>query len=82
MRNTTRNLLFVASLLPLLACTPQETEQAALPAEESADRIDLIIDGQSVVTMDPAGTIIENGAIAIDDGVILAVGTAAEIHSE
>jgi 5-methylthioadenosine/S-adenosylhomocysteine deaminase len=82
MRNTTRNLLFVASLLALLACTPQDAERAALPAEESADRIDLIIDGQSVVTMDPAGTVIENGAIAIDDGIILAVGTAAEIHSE
>ncbi|MDH3352740.1 MAG: amidohydrolase family protein, partial [Gammaproteobacteria bacterium] len=78
----TRRLSLATLLFALLACTPEKAEQAALPAEESADRIDLIIDGQSVVTMDANDTIIEDGAIAVDGGIILAVGTAAEIHSE
>jgi 5-methylthioadenosine/S-adenosylhomocysteine deaminase len=41
--------------------------------------VDLIVYGDHVVTMDPDMTVIENGAVAIEDGVILAVGSAASI---
>ncbi|MDH4126671.1 MAG: amidohydrolase family protein, partial [Gammaproteobacteria bacterium] len=44
-----------------------------------SDKIDLIVMGQSVVTMDAAGTVIDNGAVAIDDGIIIAVGDGDDI---
>jgi 5-methylthioadenosine/S-adenosylhomocysteine deaminase len=62
-----------------MAC---ESEQASPGAEASADgRIDLIVYGDHVVTMNAAATVIENGAVAIDDGVIVAVRAADEINA-
>ena len=51
------------------------------PAEGAGDSIDLIVKGAHIVTMDAAGTIVENGAVAIDEGVILAIGSAADIQA-
>lgn len=48
-----------------------------LAAEKT--EIDLIVSGAYVVTMDPAQPVITGGAVAVDDGVILAVGTRDEI---
>jgi len=69
------------ALLPLLclvlaACTPAEA-----PSEAASDAIDLIVPGEYVVTMDPQRRVIEDGAVAIDEGVIIDVGTAADIES-
>lgn len=41
--------------------------------------VDLIVSGGKVVTMDTSRRVIENGAIAVLKGEIVAVGTAAEI---
>ena len=45
-------------------------------------RVSLIVTGGTVVTMDAAGTVIENGAVAIADAAIVAVGTAADVGLE
>ncbi len=60
------------------------SEQEAGPAGETRDgtaAIDLIIEGDYVVTMDPGRRIIANGAVAVHDSVILAVSSANEIRS-
>ena len=46
---------------------------------QAAERADVIITGGTVVTMDGAGGIIENGAVAIRRERIVGVGSAAEI---
>ena len=70
---------FVPVLLTLIACTQEPATNSQPTAGDSDDRIDLIILGDDVVTMDAVGTVIQNGAVAVDDGLILAVGSAAEI---
>jgi 5-methylthioadenosine/S-adenosylhomocysteine deaminase len=54
---------------------------AACEVRSADEPIDLIVLGDHVVTMDSAATVIENGAVAINDGIILAVGTADEISA-
>ncbi len=79
MTTLTRCFILLFALSCLMAC---ESEQATPVAEANDDdRIDLIVLGDHVVTMDTAATVIENGAVAIDDGVILAVGPADEISA-
>jgi len=70
----------LALLCWLLAACETDTGPAA--AAGDPDAIDLIVYGDHVVTMDEEMTIIEDGAVAIDEGVILAVGAAATIDAE
>ena len=44
-------------------------------------RVSLLISGGIVVTMDEAGTVISNGAVAIDGASIVAVGTAGDLDA-
>jgi 5-methylthioadenosine/S-adenosylhomocysteine deaminase len=64
----------------LVACSPPE--QAVEPTAESPDpnAIDLIIEGEYIVTMDDDGLILRDGAIAVDDGLIIAIGSADDIN--
>jgi 5-methylthioadenosine/S-adenosylhomocysteine deaminase len=78
---------FVFVSLGPAGCNPADeaapaTESAA-PAEspDAANRIDLLVKGDYVVTMDGNGSIIERGAVAINDGVIVAIGPAADIEA-
>ncbi len=79
---------FISILLlgTLAACgAPSDDPAAGATADTEAatddGSIDLIIAGDYVVTMDGSGSVIEDGAVAVDDGVILAVGTAQEIEA-
>lgn len=68
-------LLFFVS-----GCEPGEQHDIAAPVAD-ADSIDLIVRGSHIVTMDTQGTVIEDGAVAVDEGIILAVGSAADIEA-
>jgi len=72
-----RKAVLTAAICLILGCTP--AEQAAEP---ETNAIDLIVTGDHVVTMDAGLTVIANGAVAIDDGVIIAIGPADEILSQ
>ena len=68
---------FVVTLLVLALVTVDS------PAKlNSADRADLIIRGGTVVTMDAASRVIENGAVAIRGERIIAVGSTRDIASK
>jgi 5-methylthioadenosine/S-adenosylhomocysteine deaminase len=78
-------LLFVC--LYLVACTPADSppdseETPAAPVAADPDAIDLIIEGDYVVTMDDDGNVIADGAIAIDGGLIIAMGSADDINAQ
>ena len=78
--------LFLSVCLHLVACTPADSppDSAATPAARVSadpDAIDLIIEGDYVVTMDDDGNVIADGAIAIDGGLIIAMGSANDINA-
>jgi 5-methylthioadenosine/S-adenosylhomocysteine deaminase len=54
----------------------------ALSAQNAPREVDLIVTGGTVVTVDAAGRVIENGAVAIDGADIAAVDTAAAIGKQ
>ena len=72
------------SLLPVLllaaACAADGGSESR--SESATTEVDLLVDGDYVVTMDAAGTIIENGTVAIDGGVIVALGPRDDIHAD
>ncbi len=71
-------------VLAVSACSPSEpptASQEPAAAEAGENTIDLIVNGDYVVTMDAGGNVIQGGAVAIDDGLIIAVGSAADINS-
>ncbi len=62
-----------------MACTPAEP-----PAESVTEKpaVDLIVEGQYVVTMDENQTVVKDGAVAIKDGLIIAVASAGHVNEQ
>ena len=77
-----KRLICVAAALSALACTPADNVDESSAPAATENSIDLIIAGDYVITMDNARTIIENGAIAVDDGIIVAIGTQTDIQDK
>jgi 5-methylthioadenosine/S-adenosylhomocysteine deaminase len=53
-------------------------EDPAPASPGAARRVDILVDGCDVVTMDDAGTVLRKGALAIADGAIVWIGASAE----
>lgn len=71
---------FIAFLL--VSCDSGTAPEDTSSSTEGDAQIDLIVLGDYIVSMDGSASVYENGAIAIDDGLILAVGAANEITTE
>jgi 5-methylthioadenosine/S-adenosylhomocysteine deaminase len=71
-------------LLFLAACAPPSpvAEAQAPPADDDGEPIDLVVEGMYVLTMDENMTVIPDGAVAIDGGVIVALGPADAIEAK
>ncbi len=70
----------VAAAVLLAGCPaspPEGPSSASPPATERT----LVVSGGTVVTLDAAGRVIENGAVAVVGGDIVAVGTAVEVEA-
>src|ERR1051325_6026489 len=72
-----RHLLRLFAACALFAQTLLLSAPAA--AVQRARRVDLIVSGGTVVTMDARRRVIEDGAVAVANGRIVAVGTRAEV---
>jgi len=83
MHTLTRCLITSFLLLSIAACQPQNASEPSPPATDTdaGNPIDLIVAGDYVVTMDGSATVHTGSAVAIDDGVIIAIGPAAEINA-
>ena len=66
--------------LILLAVMVVSTSSPLVSAKPGKDRVDLIVFGGTIVTMDAARRVIDNGAIAVVHGRIVAIGPRAEIE--
>jgi 5-methylthioadenosine/S-adenosylhomocysteine deaminase len=67
----------------LFACSEatQNEPVAGNPSSDSKQKIDLIIQGDYIVSMDADGTVYKDGAVAVDQGVIVAIGSIAEVSA-
>jgi 5-methylthioadenosine/S-adenosylhomocysteine deaminase len=73
---------FVITFLLMSSLTTPPNASAQRRGRGRGTSVDLIVRGGTIVTMDGARRVIEDGSIAVRGGRILAVGTRAEIDSK
>ena len=81
MTKTISRLTLAVAGLAIAACSTSD-DSNEVSSHTDGPQIDLIMTGEAIVTMDPIGTIIQDGAVAIDDGVIIALGSREEITEQ
>jgi 5-methylthioadenosine/S-adenosylhomocysteine deaminase len=86
--SSARNKLFLFLVPIVLGATPMRAQVSAsqvpaaqLPPKQAAG-FDLLITNATIVTMDPARRIIEDGIIAVRGDTIAFVGTGAELRTQ
>lgn len=79
-RPALRSLLACLASAVLASCSPTEAPAVANTGS-GAPPVDLIMEGDYVVTMDADRPIMENGAVAAKGGLIVAIGPAGEIEA-
>ena len=66
------------------ACTQSESPSRAAPetrTDAGLIQVDLVVEGDYIISMDEKQTVISNGAVAVRDGLIVALGAADEISA-
>ncbi len=75
-------MLYMSIATFVFGCSPAKTPEEAVAALQNSEQIDLIIAGDYVVTMDRDSNVIADGAVAIDDGLIIAIGPAEQLNAQ
>ncbi len=74
--------LFLCCSVFLVACSESTVDGAASKSSDPREKIDLIIEGDYVVSMDSDGSVYKDAAVAVHEGVIIAIGDATEISGK
>jgi 5-methylthioadenosine/S-adenosylhomocysteine deaminase len=77
-----RLVLTALALSALAACsTPDEPPAAGHEVAAAGDALDLLVSGKYLVTMDPDNPVVADGAVAIHEGLIVAIGSTDELSA-
>ena len=78
------HIRFLSGLATILlaACSAPDQPPAAGHAAAGGDSIDLLVEGKYIVTMDPENRFVTDGAIAVDEGLIIAIGQRDDLAAK